>query len=382
MARTKELTLDRTSTLLDCERLLKDIQLSTSPTMVSLPSDNRGIFLRDLRMLPILSTASRKPNVHLSWHPESSAETYGLLIALAGAVYGCPIPERSPFPSIQVAQHTLARRYDILEDPPGSKETLTFCAIDQESRTQPIALAGHSHKAGFIELLATSIQQYFDRGSSQLFSSRIGPSLFDSGPSTADYVYGFLYEIYQNTFHHGSLDRDQQTIPGLRLIRLRKRISTAEGRGGFISGATGFPELEEYFHEVAPSHSEFKFYEISISDNGMGILSRYRSIANPKKTVLPQNNTDLALLNRIVSESLSSDVRKSHVGRGGLRRALRAVDKVRGFLSLRSDSLWVYRSHTQGDQSSQGTWLQPVSHSKNLPTISGTHFSLIVPASP
>lgn len=377
----KHLSLTRHSTLLDLENILKTLRTESAPTTISLPSDNRAIFLRDLRIAAVISATYKMSNVECRWRKNISAETHKSLIGLAGAVYGVLTEEGDKFPSLKEAKWKLSQRNDILENPPGSKETLTFCAIDEETRSQPLALAGFPDKANFIALFERFVLEYFDKGNSKIFFSRISPNLFDFGNSVADQIYGFVYELYQNTFNHGSLNENQKTIPGLRIIRLRKRISTPKARNAFIEGANGFLELKEYFQKVAPSDKSFKFYEISISDNGMGIVSRYRSVTGTDIGIKPTVSGNLDLLNRIVSESLSSDTKKSEIGEGGLKKALRAVDRIQGFVSLRSDNLWVFRNPNDSDNLSDNEWLKPVASSKELAPIPGTHFSIIVLAS-
>ena len=377
----KYLSLTRNSTLLDLENILKTLRTESASTTISLPGDNRAIFLRDLRIAAVISATCKMPNIECRWRKNISAETHESLIGLAGTVYGVLTERGDEFPSLKRAKWELNQRNDILENPPGSKETLTFCAIDEETRSQPLALAGLSDKADFIALLERFVQEYFDKGNSKIFFSRISPNLFDFGKSVADQIYGFVYELYQNTFNHGSLNENQKTIPGLRIIRLRKRISTPKARNAFIRGANGFLELKEYFQRVAPSDKSFKFYEISISDNGMGIVSRYRSVTGTDIGIKPTASRNLNLLNRIVSESLSSDTKKSEIGEGGLKKALKAIDRIEGFVSLRSDNLWVFRNPNDSDNLSENEWLKPVSGSKELAPIPGTHFSIIVLAS-
>lgn len=375
----QKITLRRASTLFECEEALKSVATSTAPTIISLPSSDRRMFLKDLRMVALISAASSEPGVQCEWS-QVSAETHESLVGLAGAVYGVPPIQGYKFGSADDAKQTLARRLDILEDPPSSRETLTICVIDGATRSQPVALAGVSGRAAFTAKFGGFVEKYFDKD--DRFSLRIGPNLFDDGPSAADHIYGFVYELYQNTFDHGSLDKDQRTIPGLRLIRLRKRVSTAKGRDAFIRGANGFPELEDYLQQIAPPRKSFKFYEISISDNGMGIVSRFRTTTPAGPGSSSSTDHNLELLNHIIAESLSSSVKKSQIGEGGLQKALRAVDSVEGFVSLRSDNLWVYRSSTDSNgTASQNKWLRPVANSKELPTIPGTHFSMLVRAS-
>ena len=372
--------LTRTSSLFDCESVLKRLSIATSPILLSLPSDDRRVYLKDLRVSAIVSAASRIPSVTVEWAPQVSAETYESLIGLAGTVYGAPYTLGRQFASVNDAKRVLARRADILEDPPASKETLTFCAIDQDTRTRPIALSGPSTKMSFIADLRKYVSRYFDKGPSAGFSLGIGPNLFEQR-SVEELIYGFVYELYQNTYDHGSLNEDQRVIPGLRVIRLRKRVGNSASRDDFIRGGSDFTELETYLRQTVPKNGPFKFYEISISDNGMGLLSRFRTTTEQG----PKNSSsvigDLELLNRIIAESLSSDMKKSRTGHGGLRAALRAVDSVRGFVSLRTDQLWVYRSPIDGGPTHDGEWLRPVDGSEGLSAIPGTHFSVVLQAS-
>ena len=380
---TAKLTLKipRTANLIQCEEVLTQVTTSREPVRLLLFSDNRRVFFRDLRVATIISAASRMPNVECKWHHQISKQTLQSLIGLAASVYGVPFPPGHDFSSLENTKQTLAQRLDILEHPPGTTETLTFSAIDQETRAQPIALSGLSGKKAFETQFGNYVRDYFDYGISSNFSTGIGPSLFDEGPSLASCIFGFVYELYQNTYNHGTLDEHQNIIPGLRIIRLRKRIGNNFSRDAFISGATQFSELQDYFEKTVPQNKSFKFYEISVSDNGMGILSRFRATAHKEYQHSASRTVDLKLLNRIIAQSLSSDQRKSRIGEGGLKKALRAVDTINGFVSLRTDNLWVYRSPTDLEKSTTDKWLRPVKTSHKLSAIPGTHFSMIFLAS-
>ena len=380
----QKLTLTSASDLFECERILSRINSATTSTVLLLPKEDRRLFTKDLRVVAIISAASQNSQVKCEWPSNLSAETHQSLVGLAGAVYGVEANEGHMFVSRNDAKQVLAQRLDILENPPGSKETLTFCAIDGTTRAQPVALSALSEKSKFIDELGNYVRKYFDIGPSEDFSSSISPKLFDDGSSVEECLYGFVYELFQNTYVHGSLDQDQKTIPGLRLIRVRKRFGQASSRDAFIRGAGQFSELKEYLEENLPSDRSFKLYEISISDNGMGILSRFRTIGQAESPIEPLSlGENLKLLNRIVAESLSSDARKSNVGRGGLQKALDAVDKVKGFVSLRTDNLWVYRSPENMNPASPEELLRPVKieNGGELSKIPGTHFSMIVRAS-
>ena len=376
-----KLKLTGSSDLFECERILSCIDRATAPTVLTLPKDDRKLFLKDLRVVALISAASRNAHVKCKWHHNISLKNHDSLFGLAGTVYGVPPVEGHKFASLDEAKFALAQGRNILEDPPGSKETLTISAIDETTRSQPVALSALSEKAKFIEKFRNYVREYFDEGISEDFSSSIGPNLFDDGSSVEDCIYGFVHELYQNAYNHGSLDKDQVTIPGLRLIRLRKRIGHGNSLDDFLQGASQFSELEKYLRENAPQNKPFKFYEISISDNGMGILSRFRSVREPTLQEEPSSPYDnLKRLNEIIAKSLSSDARKSYIGQGGLQKALRAVDKIQGFVSLRTNNLWVCRSQEDANAASEDEWLKPVANEGELSNIPGTHFSMIVRA--
>ena len=379
--RTRKVKITRTANLFDCEEALNDFVSSGDPVSLLLSSENRGIFFKDLRVAAIISAASQTSNVECKWHPQLSQQTHRSLLGLAGAVYGVPYTNGQVFSSANNARRILAQRLDILEDPPGTKETLTFCAIDHTTRSQPIALSGLSGKTEFESQFGNYLREYFDQGVSSSFTTSISPSLFDDGASISACLFGFVFELYQNTYNHGTLDVNQAIIPGLRIIRMRKRIGNRSSREAFIRGAAKFSELEHYLHEIAPRQKTFKFYEVSITDNGMGILSRFRTTTQNVRQDGSSGIEDLRLLNRIIAESLSSDDRKSNVGEGGLKRALRAVDTIRGFVSLRTHDLWVYRSPLDNPEKLDYEWLMPVKRSKDFSKIPGTHFSMIFLAS-
>ena len=376
----KKLKLSGASDLFECERILSCVNRASTPTVLTLPKDDRRLFLKDLRVVAIISAAARNAHVQCKWRHNISAANHDSLLGLAGTVFGVPPIKGHRFASLDEAKYALARGLNILEDPPSSKETLTICVIDETTRSQPVALSALSEKAKFIDDFGNCVSTYFDLGPSEGFSSRIRRSLLKDGSSVEECIYGFVHELYQNAFNHGSLDEDQKTIPGLRLIRLRKRISHGNWLADFLQEARQFTELEEYLRETAPQNKPFKFYEISISDNGMGILSRFRAVRDIKSHKDSSPCENLQLLNQIVAKSLSSDARKSNIGQGGLQKALSAVNKIQGFVSLRTDNLWVYRSPVDAKAVSEDEWLKLVANEGDLSTIPGTHFSMIVPA--
>jgi hypothetical protein len=144
-----------------------------------------------------------------------------------------------------------------------------------------------------------------------------------------------------------------------------------------VRRAESFPELQEYLNQTISGSGTFIFYEVSVSDHGLGIIDRFLATRPEFRSDATILNARIILLNRIVREALSS---KYRTGAGhGLRRALAAVDTLRGFLSLRTDRLWLH--HTSATTASLATRLQliPVESSEDLPLAAGTHFNMLFP---
>ena len=376
-----ELKIKRESDLWECESVLNYVTKSAEPVHIQLSQIDRKIPMKDLRVVPIISALSRTGTGTCSWEKNMSTENQNPLIDLAMKIYPVTEENRQNNTLVDNEKRLLANRLDILEIPPGKEETLTVCAIDQKWKGSPLSLPTKFEKTEFIREFGKLIQEHFDIGTSTYFSTSIGPSLFDYDLSNADRIFGFVYELYHNTFNHGCLDKNNCIIPGIRLIRLRKRVGHSQTRNTFIENAKGFTELKSFFQSTAPSGRSFKYYEISISDNGMGILNRFRNTIDTSELNPGSRDANLRLLNRIVGESLSSDSTKSGKGEGGLKNVLKAVDEVRGFVSLRCDNLWVYRNSKEHSDNSQDNWLKPVQDSGELATIPGTHFTILLSAS-
>ena len=84
----------------------------------------------------------------------------------------------------------------------------------------------------------------------------------------------------------------------------------------------------------------------------------------------------LRLLRRLLLESLTS--KKGYPGAGfGLERALTAIRALNGFVTLRTDSFWLYSSFA--DAQAAESPLQEVLSSTQLARVAGTHFNALIP---
>jgi len=264
--------------------------------------------------------------------------------------------------------------------------TLSYCCFDEANQVSlPTAFSRiNTDRSGFINDFKAARRKYFEQGVASTYSQRIQPTLFDLPLSTDDptisvspddAVASFIFEIFQNGFRHGCRNADGSPIPGLRYVSLRKHIGF--DRLEFVRRASGFQDLEEYLATQFPTPGTKSFLEISVADHGMGIIRRFLATRPEYGPVPETNDSKLVLLNRIISQSLSSNTMQSGAGRG-LGRALEAVRRLRGFVSLRTDNLWLVYSpentHTNIDQS-----FREARNIDNLPDVPGTHFNLLFP---
>ncbi len=248
-----------------------------------------------------------------------------------------------------------------------SGRSLTFCAFDPEDPI-PVGFAGLKGKAAFMREFLRYRRDYFEIGSGEGFSDRI-PKHID------DELASFAYELWQNGFQHGRLDELNKDIRGLRYIRVQKHVAQATSE--LVDRAAGFSELQEYLEREARGPGPFKFYEVSIADSGLGICDRFLATRPEFNSGSRADFSAVEVINRIINEALTSKLSQSGAGHG-LERAIRAVHRVRGFVSLRSGSSWLYQSINQGAATVNGLQMLEVQHHSDLPSV-GTLFNLIFP---
>lgn len=182
---------------------------------------------------------------------------------------------------------------------------------------------------------------------------------------------GFVFELYQNTIKHGSKDESNKLIEGVRLISIKRHYTW----NSMVSQATGFKELSDYL-ATFPEKNGMQFYEISISDNGMGIISRLLSTRPDLIKNEAFNKLDAtSKLNTIINNSLSSN---DYPGSGqGLTIVLNNIKKLKGFLSLRTENQWVYFSGKNLNETADK--LINVQSIQNTPVIRGAHYNILIP---
>jgi hypothetical protein len=206
-------------------------------------------------------------------------------------------------------------------------------------------------------------------------------------------LYKFVYETFLNTFEHGRFRPDRasperlQVTPGLRYVAFRQH--TANYAAQVSSRARGFPELQRYFAwrdqiEARGRRNKVKrFLEITVADNGLGILGHYLATRNQSISTRTER---LKLLRSLLSTNLSSKP-ISGVGEG-LPDAMSALAKLRGFVSLRTDEFWLYRDFSNNPHLPRQAGVGPIElipvgiAADSLKRMAGTQFSVFVDFAP
>jgi hypothetical protein len=242
-------------------------------------------------------------------------------------------------------------------------KSLTFCAFDPEMPI-PIGFASIGSRAAFVRTFLDIRRDFFEIGVDQRFSRQVD-----------DAVAGFAYELWQNGFQHGRLNESHFAIKGMRYLRVRKHVGY--DRNEFIERGDGFPELQSYLDHTIPMSGTFKLYEVTIADNGLGIVERFLSTQPKFRAEVLTIDDHSRFLNRIINEALSSKLNQAGAGHG-LEHSLRAVRELRGFVSVRSGLSWLYHAFGDPRCDKLGAQLVDVVHRDHLAPL-GTHFSLLYP---
>lgn len=181
-----------------------------------------------------------------------------------------------------------------------------------------------------------------------------------------------VYELYKNTIVHGCKQhlegKQDSVITGPRYISVAKfkYVNSQELKHRI----QGFPELETYFSRYKVNTL---FAEISIGDVGMGVIGRFTSKRPNPSPKYPREEIDL--LNRIISENLSSNLSDPTAGLG-LQRSLNAIRILKAFLTVRTNRVW---AHYSPQVSPNALELRSVKAKSELVNVTGTHFGILVP---
>ncbi|MDE3183949.1 MAG: hypothetical protein KGM16_11070 [Bacteroidota bacterium] len=261
--------------------------------------------------------------------------------------------------------------------------TFTFCSFDSRDKNKyfprPLALSAENINEFtdiFLKIKRDKIDKAFGiapPGTSSLFE--------DYHPYQMERSFAALiYELYENTIQHGNKDESNNLVEGVRSFSIKRHTIT--NTDDFKSGAENFAELTGYMASISAMRNQksLRFYEISIVDNGIGIIKRFVASrpdfleSEPFKS-LP----DFEKLNFIIDKSLSS---KLFPGAGkGIKGALRNISDLKGFISLRTNDLWACYDGTE-KVTNDNFAFKPVKTKLQLDNISGTCYNILIPVSP
>jgi hypothetical protein len=365
------LTVNRRSTLSEIEELLSRLAASHAEEVeVWLPRDIGTTIFIESRVTALIATAARNRRLRIiDWIQsgrEGHEKRFGCQVeGIAALQYANEIrnAQQGEVPiRLDRVQDRLESQEGIAEDDPNGR-TMTYCAFDQDVSQQPLAFARVRNKAEFGTQFIKRFKRAFQK-------DRV---VFTTAPDTPIHrLSDFVYELFENTFSHGSLDRNGKVMPGFRFFRLQRHVAVS--REQLSSRAEGFPELQEYFERVAEPQGTSKFYEISISDHGLGIVDRFVA-SRPDYRF--QSDADDERLREIIDKALSSKLHQAGAGHG-IGRALKAISDLKGFVSLRLGDIWLCGGSTIGAGETGAHGLVRVR--SGLAKVAGTHFNVIIVA--
>jgi hypothetical protein len=345
---------------------------------VRLARNLRPDFFGESRIAAILLTLGLKNKLivrdwHHSWvdsEIEEHFRTSLVGIAAVFAAYKVKNDVGVPFPdSSKSLLEGVAVRGGILEPRhSGARGTsISFCAFDPDW-SDPAAFAGYLKSTEtFKPFLAKYRRTYLEVGKGVRHSVETRRADDELGT--------FAAELLQNAIKHGRYSDSGSMVRGMRSLRMRKHVDT---KTHFLKRAEGFKELSDYLSAVVPDNESFKFYELAISDSGMGMLGHFVYKRPEFAAAIGTPLEKVALVNRLLTQSLSSTPDFPGAGHG-LPNALAAISRLGGFVSLRTDRLWLCGHHAQEGLPLEAAGLRPVGCKGEFAPIIGTHFNILLP---
>jgi hypothetical protein len=377
--------ITRSSTLWDIEESLSALRKEV-PVKINLPRHLTKNFFKDSWLTSLISNAAMKSG-YLTIHDWKDADLNDMKERFASsligvlAVYMAKVLESNTQKNAPIDVHEIIERivynkrglFEQSSDGGGkSFSFVSFDASDDDTSAlnmpRPLMLSA-GDKTEFIEKFLRIKREQIDK----VFGLTPQMSLFEQTYEKERNLAVLIYELYENTNQHGRYDENNNLIKGIRSFNIKRHIGS---RKDIIHQAESFQELQDYFGGFE-ENKELKFYEVSISDNGLGIINRFIS-SRPDY----QQDEDFAKmpslekLNYIIEKSLSS---KLFAGSGkGIRTALSIIGELGGFLTVRTNDCWVYYD---GRKEYQSLHLTQVPESNGIANIRGTFYNILLPVS-
>jgi hypothetical protein len=363
--------LYKKNAILRTEELLGKIGTESE---IWLPASAGPVFFSETWFAAIIATAARSGPIRVvDWRTHSSSEPrperfHETLEGLASLVFAESIIDSSgqkiEFDTHKLIQDVISNS-GVLQAERGGKE-LTICAFDPECPV-PLLFSGVSQQSQFSKELMGYRKEYLETGVGKTYSEDI---------SKEDDLFftQLLFELFQNSYEHGRHDSKAKNLRGLRSIMIRKHIGSTKHE--MLNRCPHFPELAEYISATSSIDRSSKYYEVAISDFGLGILGRFMATRPDFKYPpnSPYAKTDL--LNRIINEALTSKHSSSGAGHG-LKRSFKAIQNLRGFVSLRTNDQSV---HFNSLKATSGRGFELKSSTNGcMSEIAGTHYNILLP---
>jgi len=360
----------------DIENLIAQLaNTEAKASEVWLARDIGSAFFVESRIVALLASAARMGTVSVvdwvgkdikGWHERFTSELCGLA-ALAYSS-GISTSRKEPIPgSIAELKCSIEEHEGVVEKSEGGR-SLTYCAFDENVRQQPLNLAAVRNKSQFCSEFVRRLRTAFEKDGGH-------PDLFRQSPEIS--LSEFVYELYQNSFEHGCWSRENRLISGLRLLHVKRHI--AHSKAELVARAKGFKELHQYFTGITGERGASRFYEVAISDQGLGILDRFVATRPEFSELNKGYDSRIRLINEIMDKALSSKINQPGAGHG-LRKAILAVHELGGFVSVRTGDLWLYSSATRKLKDTEPYLLTPVKTDRQVNRVEGTHFNILIQA--
>lgn len=373
-----QIRLPKRVSLGDIEGLLLDLESRGDySSIVWMPREFAPTFFLESRVTALLAATAQAGSLQVrdwiqknAWNREQALRRFtGSIEGIASLKYSRQMSNAGEHIDLGLSDcvsHLLETGGVIEDHPttplsPGTPQT--FCALDGEA-PEPVRLAGLlGGRDRFINRFLSERRDFLQRAYGDKKAQELSLG--------RDRELGsFVYELFQNAHEHGRLDGTGIAIAGLRFLRLRKHIHY--DFGGLIQRAASFDELKQYLCALKGRNTRPELYEVSVSDHGLGITRRL--VASRPDLGL---SDDSLSVNDVIAQALSS--KRDRPGAGhGLGRALDAVSRLHGFISIRTGRIWLYRDLALSDRSREHRHLLPVG-SPVLAEIPGTHVNLLFP---
>ena len=378
-------------TLIDLEKHNSKIRSDASEVRIYLSKNYKKRFFNDTWISSLIANASLDhKKLVLTDLTEGSKDKItnrfsDSLIGLTSA-YHADVIENSKHEKLQIDIDEIIKSIAVnqkgLIDDSSAGHTFVFCSFDSNDRKnyfpRPLALSAEGvddFTEKFLKIKRNKIDIAF--GIANQMDNVLFPE-YNTYQREKGFA-SFIYELYENTFQHGNKDENNDLIQGMRSFSIRRHI--AANFSELKRQAENFGELGNYLTGVSKhkKYKNFSFYEISIIDNGIGIIKRFLA-SRPEFKVDEkfQCLSEFQKLNYIITQSLSS---KLFSGAGkGIKNALRNIFYLEGFLSIRTNNVWAYFDGQ--DQSSRITpQFRHVKTDVKIDSIRGTHYNILIPVS-